>query len=112
MAGCENCGGCGGGGTLQLTQAELDALRQFAQIPFFPLGRRPGDETPVCREEGLSADVLASMALKGLIRLDLDMPLSNFDYAAYADCTDKGSTALTAFGQGVLDLLDVRGAEE
>ncbi len=44
------CSGCGG--TLQLTQGEIDLLFRFAQIPFLPVARQAGSEQPVCLEEG------------------------------------------------------------
>ncbi len=110
---CENCGGCAGAGALELTEAEIGVLGRFAQIPFWPVARGAETETPVCREEdAMRPEILSALALKGLIRLDFDIPLTNFDYAAYADCPRKGSMALTAAGQNVIELLDVQGAEE
>lgn len=110
--GCAGCGNCGGAGALELTEGEIRLLGKFAQIPFWPVGRRADTETPVCMEEGMTPELLSALALKGLIRLDFDIPLTNFDYAAYADCPHRGSMALTAAGQGAIELLDVQGADE
>jgi hypothetical protein len=51
------------------------------------------------------------LKLKGLISIDYDLPLQNYDYSAYASFPIKGSMALTASGQAVLEALDIQGAE-
>ena len=108
-----NCSGCAGAGVLELTEAEIGVLERFAQIPFWPVARRADNETPVCLEEdAMRSELLSALALKGLIRLDFDLPLSNFDYAMYAPYPHRGSMALTVAGQNVIELLDVQGAEE
>ena len=114
---CANCGGCGGcaagAGVLELTEGEIALLGKFAQIPFWPVARRADTETPVCLEgDDMRPELLTALALKGLIRLDFDMPLTGFDYGAYADYPHKGSMALTAAGQNVIELLDIQGAED
>ena len=110
---CAKCGGCAGAGILELTEGEIGVLGRFAQIPFWPVARRADEETPVCLEEdAMKPELLSALALKGLIRLDFDMPLQNFDYAMYAAYPHKGSMALTFAGQNVVELLDVAGAEE
>lgn len=119
---CGGCGGCGGGscggcgGALELTQPELDLLRRFAQLPFLPVARRADAETPVCLEDTASPETLSAailgLAQKGLIRLDYDLPLSNFDYAAYGSCLHRGSMALTARGQAAVELLEIQGIGE
>ena len=70
---------------------------------FYALGRNA---------RGAFYELLSALALKGLIRLDFDLPLGNFDYAMYAPYPHRGSVALTAAGQNVIELLDVQGAEE
>lgn len=109
-----NCGGCGGcGGALYLTEAELALLRRFAQIPFFPLARRADSEEPVCLEEGgMDPAALSALALKGLIRLDYDLPLANFDYRDYGAYPHHGSMALTAAGIDAVETLEISGVEE
>ncbi|MBR0280744.1 MAG: hypothetical protein IJQ81_04020 [Oscillibacter sp.] len=108
-----NCGGNAGAGVLELTEAEIVLLGRFAQIPFWPVARRADSESPIClEEESMRPELLSALAVKGLIRLDFDLPLSNFDYAAYDACPHKGSMALTAAGQNVIELLDIQGAEE
>ena len=109
-----DCGNCGGGcgnqdGTLYLTEGEIALLRRFGEIPFWPLCRR--DEHPVCPGEEMEPDLLLSLSRKGLIRLDEDLPLSNFDYGPWAAYPHQGSMALTAMGQRALDLLEIRGVE-
>lgn len=109
-----NCCGCGRG--LELTGPEIDLLRRFAQIPFLPVARRRDGEEPVYLEDGPEAAEASGAAILGLrqkqlIRLDYDIPLSNFDYSDYGQYPCQGSMALTARGQEVLDLLEIRGIE-
>lgn len=114
--GCHSgCGGCSG--ALELTQAELGLLRRFAQLPFLPVARRGDSEVPVCLEDGTEAAEALSAAITGLhqkrlIRLDYDLPLSNFDYGAYGQYPYRGSMALTARGQAAVELLDIQGVED
>ena len=110
-----NCGSCSGcANTLTLTQAEIDMLRTFSQIPFLPVARRADDMTPVCLETDIADTGLILMCLekKGLIDMDYHTPLRGFDYSAYAQLPLHGSMALTARGQGVLDTLDFLSAAE
>ena len=110
---CPSAGSCGGNGVLFLTEAEIGVLGRFAQIPFWPVARPADAETPVCLEEdGMKPELLSALALKGLIRLDFDVPLTNFDYSPYAPYPHKGSMALTAAGQNAIELLDVQGADD
>lgn len=109
------CGGCGS--TLELTQQELDLLYLFAQTPFLPVARENDSELPVFLEidaddAGLFASAIIALAKKGLIRLDYDMPLINFDYAGYEDYPDRGSMALTGRGQIVVEQIEILGIEE
>lgn len=114
--GCQSCGGCTGcDRSLSLTSQEVAVLRRFAQLPFLPVARRADSETPVCLEPDLpgeSALVLACLEKKSLIDIDYHMPLAGFDYAAYTGYPLRGSMALTARGQQVLELLEVQGAQE
>lgn len=110
-----SCGGCGG--TLELTSAELDLLRQFAQLPFLPVGRRWESETPVLLDvehddpKAVSAAIIG-LSQKRLIQLDYDIPLQNFDYENYGQYPCHGSMALTARGQEAVELLEIQGIEE
>ncbi len=52
---------------------------------------------------------ILALDLKGLVRLDTDMPLRGFDYAAYERCPLHGSFALTAKGQEVVDMIQIQG---
>jgi len=109
---CVSCGGCGN--SLTLTQAEMDMLRAFSQIPFLPVARKTDDLTPVYLETDDPDTGLVLMCLekKGLIDMDYYAPLRGFDYHAYDRFPLHGSMALTARGQSVLDTLDYLGAAE
>lgn len=109
-----SCGGCGG--ALELTQTEVDLLRLFAQIPFLPVVRQHGAEHPVFFDARIgTAEVLGpavtALHQKRLIQLDYDLPLLNYDYSDYEPCSHKGSMALTARGQAVVELLEIQGIE-
>lgn len=111
---CGSCGGCGD--ALWLTREEMELLLCFAQLPFLPVARREGSKEPVYRGDGEKtaeemAGVITALRQKRLIRLDYDLPLTNFDYAAYGDCPVRGSMALTAAGQQVVEQLEIQGVE-
>jgi hypothetical protein len=116
MSGCNSCsGGCGGcARELTLTPGELEMLQKLAQIPFLPIARRIDDATPIYTEDedySLSeySLILQLLEKKSLITLDFDKPLKNhIPSPAYPI---HGSMALTARGQSVIELLELRGAE-
>lgn len=119
-AGCGggSCGGCGacGSGSLFVTPGELELLQRFAQTPFLPVGFGTDPDVPVYREETGHSEAeyarsLLGLRLKGLIRLDREEPLQNFDYRAYSDCPYHGSAALTALGQQAVELVEIQGVE-
>lgn len=119
MGGCDhNCAGCSGcGKSLSLTEVEIEMLRTLAQIPFLPVARRADSETPVYLEDEKHTKeeysmILACLEKKGLISLDFDKPLSGFDDSAYKAYPIRGSMALTARGQSVVELLELQGIEE
>ena len=119
MSGCDhNCASCSGcGKSLSLTEAEIEMLRTLAQIPFLPVARRADSETPVYLEDEKHTEeeysmILACLEKKGLISLDFDKPLSGFDDSAYKAYPIRGSMALTARGQTVVELLELQGIEE
>ena len=66
---CGNCGSCGGN-TLELTEGELNILRQLGQIPFLPVGRKSDDMTPIYPED--AALVLQCLEKRELITIDPD----------------------------------------
>ena len=114
MANCRgNCGSCGGcARELTLTEAEVEFLQKFAQIPFLPVARRMGDLEPYYLEADAPEDtglILQCLEKKGLISLDYDKPLKGFDDSAYAAFPIRGSMALTERGQTVLALLELQG---
>ena len=114
---CGNCGGCGSCGGLLLTEAELALLRRLGETPFLPAAAAYDRKVPVYREdrdrpEAEYGAAIRGLAAKGLIRLDYDIPLGNFGYAAYRDCPLHGSMALTAWGQEVLEQIEIQGIGE
>lgn len=119
----DHCGACCGGGcagcgsALQLTQGELDLLLHFAELPFLPVARRWDSEVPIYLEDGTQSEkemslIIIALQQKRLIRLDYGLPLSGFDYEAYQDYPVRGSMALTARGQQVLEHLEIYGIGE
>lgn len=107
---CASCGGCAR--ELTLTEAEVEFLLKFAQIPFLPVARHMGDLEPHYLEADAPEDaglVLQCLEKKGLISLDYDMPLKGFDFSAYAAFPIRGSMALTQRGHTVVELLERQG---
>lgn len=92
-------------------------LRTLGQIPFLPIARKADDMTPVYLEDTAYTPAEFSLILqvleqKGLISLDYDKPLSGYDMSAYACYPIRGSMALTAKGQTVLEILETQGIGE
>ena len=110
-----NCGSCGGcARELTLNEGELQMLDTLGEIPFLPVARKMGDLTPVYLEdEKYSVDeyslILQCLEQKGLVRMDYDKPLKNFDDSAYAAYPIRGSMALTERGQLVLEMIQRQG---
>ena len=110
-----NCGSCGGcAKELTLNEGELQVLDMFSEIPFLPVARKMGDLTPVYLEdERFSVEeyslILQCLEKKGLISLDYDKPLTNFDDSAYAAYPIRGSMALTQRGQQVVEMIQRQG---
>jgi hypothetical protein len=97
-----------------LSQPEIDFLWELAGIPFLPVARRMGDLTPVYLENPeLSPEegslILQCLEKKGLISLDYDKPLKDFDDSAYAAYPIRGSMALTERGHRVIELMELQG---
>lgn len=115
--GCTNCGGCAGcGGAMELTLGELEMLQTLSQIPFLPVARKLGEETPVYLEEQVHSPeeyslILQCLEKRGLIAMDYSAPLKNFDMSAYEAYPVRGSFALTERGQQVVELLDYQGIQ-
>ena len=110
-------GACGGCGALTLTPLELALLRRLGETPFLPAASDFAMKMPVYLEERERSQeeygsALLALAGKGLTRLDYDVPLKNFDYAAYRDYPLHGSMALTGRGQDVLEQIEIQGIEE
>lgn len=111
---CQNCGRCGG--SYVLNEGELHFLKQLAQCPFLPVARSADDVTPIYpegkeysqREYSL---ILQCLEKKQLISIDFDFPLKGCSDAAYGNFPIRGSIALTATGQQILELLEIQGAE-
>ena len=115
---CGGCGGCGGcHSALYLTEPEILILETLGEVAFLPVARRVDTMEPMCFESlGYASEdvsrILEHLSLKGLVSLDFDKPLTNFDYTAYVGYPLHGSVALTARGQEVLDRLSLQGLEE
>ena len=112
---CGSCGSCGNaGGCMELTVGEIEMLQTLAQIPFLPVARKMGDDVPVYLEDTeKSAEeyslILQCLEKRGLISIDYDQPLKSFEDSAYAAYPVRGSFALTARGQQVVELLELQG---
>jgi len=111
-SGCGNCGGCSG--CMELTEGEVVMLLQLGQIPFLPVARRMDDDVPVYLEDDRRSPeeyslILQCLEKRGLISIDYDQPLKSFDHRAYAAYPIRGSFALTARGQQVVEMLEVQG---
>ena len=119
MSGCNNCcGNCGGCGELVLSSGEVEMLQTLSQIPFLPVARRADNMDPVYLEESdYSAEeyslILQCLEKRGLISIDYDMPLKGTSYGSrYEAYPVRGSFALTAKGQAVVQLLQLQGITE
>lgn len=111
---CSNCRGCMG--VLELTDGEVEMLRTLGQFAFLPIARKADDMVPVYLEEDARPAeeyslILQVLEQKNLVSLDYDKPLSKFDAARYAAYPVKGSAALTARGQQVVEMLDISGIQ-
>ena len=109
---CSNCGGCAK--ELVLTREEADFLQKLSQIPFLPVARRADDDVPIYLEDNEQpveqySLILTCLEKKGLVDLDYHQKLVGFDDSAYAAYPLRGSMALTARGQAVLELLELQG---
>jgi len=101
---------------MELTRGEIEMLLKLGQIPFLPVARKMGEENPVYLEDSERTVeeyslILLCLEKRGLISLDYDKPLKSFDDAAYAAYPIRGSFALTARGQQVVELLEMQGVE-
>lgn len=106
----ESCGSCAR--QITLTPAEVDLLWQFSQTPFLPMAGGFDLKKPIYLEDSkyepeIYSDALLALRQKGLIRIDFDLPLQNFDYTAYQSYPMYGSMALTSAGQDIVDQLEV-----
>ena len=105
------CSGCGG--SVLLSDGELEMLREFAQYPFLPVASDENGD-PIYRESNTRsetdyASILSAMQKKGLIQINYDIPLPNYAYRLYHDCKHHGSMALTSLGQCVIDQIENQG---
>ena len=91
-------------------------LMALGQIPFLPVARKMGDDTPVYLEESVYTPAEYSLILqclqkRGLISIDYHQRLKGFDGSAYKEYPILGSFALTERGQRVLELLELQGIQ-
>lgn len=119
MSGCKKCcGNCGGCGELVLSPGEVKMLQTLSQIPFLPVARQADNMDPVYLEEdGYDKEtcslILQCLEKRGLISIDYDMPLKGTSYGSrYEAYPVRGSFALTAKGQDVLQVLELQGITE
>ncbi len=114
---CDGCSGCNGcGGALTLHPGEVELLELLAQFPFLPVARKTDEMTPFFPEGSAYSQeeyslLLQSLEKKQLISIDYDAPLKGCGDAAYGSFPVRGSFALTARGQQVLELLEIQGAD-
>jgi hypothetical protein len=116
--GCNhNCGSCNGcAKVLELTEGEIEMLRTLGQFAFLPIARRADDMVPVYLEDDRYTKeeyslILQVLEQKGLVSLDYDKPLAGGYGDAYGPYPVKGSVALTAKGQTVVEMLDISGIQ-
>lgn len=113
-----HCGACCGGACgreLILTEDEVALLKRFGQVAFLPVVKNcESGEVILPDAEDTGSGGLAAYGLgqKGLISLDMDIPLSNYDYGKYSAGFHCGSAALTGGGQAALEQMDIQGIEE
>lgn len=115
----DTCGACCGGGCkpqITITTVEYALLQQLAITPFLPVASGWDLKTPVYLEETDYTQEEYTAAIraldgKGLIRMDYDIPLSNFPYQAYQAYPMHGSMALTGAGQEIVEQLEIQGIE-
>ena len=115
MSGCGKCcGNCGGCGELVLAPGEIDMLKKLSQIPFLPVAREAHIDTPIylgddaySKEDG--SLILRCLEKRSLITIDYDQPLKGFPYEGYPL---RGSIALTAKGQEIVELMEIQGLME
>ena len=111
---CGSSGGCQFASQLYMGPDEVKVLRMFAQTPFLPVARKRDDMVPVYLEDQQFSPETYSILLqllekKMLISIDYDAPLKGASMEKYSAYPVHGSMALTARGQGVLELLDMQG---
>ncbi len=116
--GCNhNCGSCNGcAKVLELTEGEIEILQTLGQYAFLPVARRADDMVPVYLEDERYTKeeyslILQVLEQKNLVSLDYDKPLSDSYDVAYAAYPVKGSVALTARGQKVVEMLEISGIQ-
>ena len=118
MPKCEKCcGSCGLCGELVLSEGEIALLHKLGQIPFLPVARRWDNPDPVYMEDSEFSkaeytNALLCLEKRSLITIDFDQPLKGAYDKAYDPYPIRGSFALTAKGQAVLDILEIQGTDD
>ena len=111
---CDSCNGCAK--VLELTEQEITMLLALGQFAFLPIARRADDMVPVYLEdEAYSQEeyslILQVLEQKKLVSLDYDKPLNGCYGDRYTAYPVKGSVALTARGQTVVEMLEISGIQ-
>ena len=107
-----NCGSCSGcARELELTEMELEFLKELGEVAFLPVARNMGDLDPVYPENPSEEFSLLLQCLekKGLVSLDYHLPLKGYSHPEYDRFPIRGSMALTQRGQQVLELVEYQG---
>ena len=115
MSCCGNCASCSGcARELELTEKELEFLKQLGQVAFLPVARNMVDLNPVFPESNTDECSLLLQCLekKGLISLDYHLKLTGYSHPDYDRFPIRGSMALTQRGQMVLELIEYQGVRE
>ena len=107
---CSACSGCGR--ARKLTGNEMEYVRTLGQVAFLPVARTAADPAPAYPEREDLPLVLQCLEKKGLISLDYDLPLAGCREPGYLALPVRGSAALTARGQQVLELMEYQGVQE
>lgn len=109
-----SCAGCSS--VISLTEDEVRLLDEFKQFSFLPVASKSEGKPVYIKEDpddkSDHSEIIIALRNKRLISIDYDLPLSNYDYANYAGCSNFGSMALTELGQDVVNQIDVSGIDQ
>ena len=94
-----SCAGCAG--VLQLTEEECGFLLRFAELPFLPAAAKQEEGPPVfltgSGEKEVPPETISSLVNRGLILVDYDIPLLNYQMCRKASAFRHGDIRHTLF---------------